>query len=166
MFENSDYSENSICHSVCSQQRKYIPMYFTPKVIVELGDSQLYESDLDLLQPPDWLNDSLISFAFEYLRCVLLKNTETICFVLPTTAFIIVHEQDENDLRRTVQGAGMIDKQYVFFPVNNNTSIESTGGTHWSLLVYIKDLHKLFHFDSGGGMNSVCAEDIARKIWG
>lgn len=37
------------------------------KVVVTYGDTTLYESDVALLRPGEWLNDSVISFWFEYL---------------------------------------------------------------------------------------------------
>jgi hypothetical protein len=36
------------------------------EVVITYGDTTLYKSDVALLQPGQWLNDSLISFWFEY----------------------------------------------------------------------------------------------------
>jgi len=39
-------------------------------VVLTYGDTTLYESDVALLEPHQWLNDSIISFWFAYLlRC-------------------------------------------------------------------------------------------------
>jgi len=37
------------------------------KVVVTYGDTTLYESDVALLRPGEWLNDSIVSFWLEYL---------------------------------------------------------------------------------------------------
>lgn len=36
-----------------------------PTVVVELEDSQLYESDLDLFPAPAWINDQVMNFCFK-----------------------------------------------------------------------------------------------------
>lgn len=37
----------------------------TPELVCSFRESFIYKSDLRLLEEPNWLNDNLISFAFE-----------------------------------------------------------------------------------------------------
>ena len=39
-------------------------------------------------------------------------------------------------------------KELVFLPVNNNLDKLSAGGSHWSLLVFVKETRKFLHLDS------------------
>ena len=40
----------------------------------------------------------------------------------------------------------MKEKEYIFFPVNNNTKLEREGGSHWSMFLYCsKEAHRGFY---------------------
>lgn len=45
-------------------------------------------------------------------------------------------------------------KRIILSPVNSNENPDSTGGTHWSLLVYDKSTEKFQHYDSASPANS------------
>lgn len=55
----------------------------------------------------------------------------------------------------------------IFIPVNNKQSLESfIGGSHWSLLIYVKQNNKFLYYDSANNMNSYIAYKFADKISG
>lgn len=45
-------------------------------------------------------------------------------------------------------------KDYVFFPLNDNKSNQSAGGSHWSLLVADLKQSQFFHYDSISGSST------------
>jgi sentrin-specific protease 8 len=51
------------------------------------------------------------------------------------------------------QPLNFANKSYIVFAVNDQTSIESAGGTHWSMCVYSRNECSLFHFDSSSNAN-------------
>lgn len=52
-------------------------------IVLSYHDSLLKQSDVDLLSGPNWLNDQLISFYFEYLSQDVYKDDGRILFVSP-----------------------------------------------------------------------------------
>lgn len=77
--------------------------------VVTLGDASLTTADLSLLVPPNWLNDQIISFWFEYLRIKVANENPAISFVLPNVAYFIAltdgkssktSKQKQKNLRR------------------------------------------------------------------
>ena len=71
---------------------------------------------------------------------------------------------DPTDLDDTIRGALLLDKKLLFFPVNNNTSVTKTGGSHWSLLVWDSEHQKFYLFDSFGTTNYTPARRLADKL--
>merc|ERR1711874_346425 len=68
---------------------------------------------------------------------------------------ILRKSTDSCTVARTVEDLKLKEKDYVFFPVNNNDKVDGEGGSHWSLLVYISDKRhvKFYHHDPICGAN-------------
>ncbi|KAI9274787.1 hypothetical protein BDA99DRAFT_533394 [Phascolomyces articulosus] len=49
----------------------------------------------------------------------------------------------------------------IFFPVNNS---HPGGGTHWSLLVFLRSANSFFYYDSSPWMNENIAKKIMKRI--
>ena len=61
-------------------------------VIASVGDAIVRQSDLKLLSPPNWLNDRIISFYFEYLYENVFtteRQKAQICFISPEVSQFI-----------------------------------------------------------------------------
>ena len=58
------------------------------------GDTVVSEADLILLRDGEWLNDSLISFAFEHLALQVHQHDASLLFVPPNVSFVMAHADE------------------------------------------------------------------------
>ena len=69
---------------------------------------------------------------------------------------------------KIVDEQGETTEKLVMFPVNNNPSLSSAGGGHWSLLAASREMNEMKwrwrHYDSAGGMNSEPAKELAAAL--
>jgi Ulp1 family protease len=56
--------------------------------------------------------------------------------------------------------------ELILAPINNNPSVESVGGSHWSLVLIDRRGEELVaaHADSGGGINHLVAQKLWRRL--
>eukprot|EP00013_Stygamoeba_regulata_P015481 CAMPEP_0177669562 /NCGR_PEP_ID=MMETSP0447-20121125/23527_1 /TAXON_ID=0 /ORGANISM="Stygamoeba regulata, Strain BSH-02190019" /LENGTH=210 /DNA_ID=CAMNT_0019176477 /DNA_START=186 /DNA_END=815 /DNA_ORIENTATION=+ len=114
-------------------------------------DSTLYPADVDLLSGPAWLNDNVINFYFEYLtHDVFARYTPVAAFLGPSVAFMLAF-CDENDAKELLEPLNLSDKEFVFLPLNDNASCTAAGGTHWTLLMFVRSLQTFFFCNSQAG---------------
>lgn len=135
------------------------------QVVLSFHDACLRRSDIDLLIGPYWLNDEIIGFAYEYfLREKFSNLIDRIAFISPSVTQLIKF-YDHETLSAIFESLDLNRKLLVFFPVNDNSSNELAGGSHWSLLVYRRSNDSFTHFDSiSGSGNTEIANSIARNI--
>eukprot|EP00050_Salpingoeca_kvevrii_P017761 m.68020 g.68020 ORF g.68020 m.68020 type:complete len:208 (+) comp7709_c0_seq2:89-712(+) len=105
---------------------------------VSYGDVVLEEADIALLAPGQWLNDAVISFAFELVA--LLDEGFEMCL---------------GELNLPARSA-------VFLPVCDADDPERAGGSHWSLLVWRPDAPALL-LDSASA-DTTKAKALAAKL--
>lgn len=132
-------------------------------IVLSYHESLLRKSDIQLLKGPSWLNDTLISFYFEYLEIDCYKNNSKLLFVPPDVTQCV----KISPLRELEVFLGPLEaknRAFIFFALNNNEHIESSGGTHWSLLVFSHPERMVFHFDSSRGMNQYQAVELGEKL--
>jgi sentrin-specific protease 8 len=48
--------------------------------------------------------------------------------------------------------------------LNNNENVYSSGGSHWSLLVYFREGGIFYHFDSSNDINDLQAHKLASRL--
>lgn len=133
-------------------------------VILSYQDSLLRLSDVALLDPPFWLNDHVISFTFEYFAFEQFRDfASEVCFIGPEVAQFIKCATCQEELSIFLEPLDLPSKKLVILAVNDNNS-QSAGGTHWSLLAYIRALDTFKHYDSYSGSNSVHARQVAVKL--
>lgn len=134
-------------------------------IVLNFYESLLRQSDVDLLEGTNWLNDTIISFYFEYLERIYFKDYKNLLFIPPqvTQCIKIVQVQQIEEIKVFLDPLDVNGRDFIFFALNDNESSKA-GGTHWSLLVYSKPERKWFHFDSSGGMNHDQAWDLATRI--
>ncbi|XP_043933432.1 sentrin-specific protease 8 [Protopterus annectens] len=133
-------------------------------VILSYQDSLLRLSDVTLLDPPFWLNDHVIGFTFEYFAFERFKDFATeVCFIGPEVAQFIKCATCQEELSIFLEPLDLSSKKLVILAVNDNSS-QSAGGTHWSLLVYIRPLDTFNHYDTYSGSNSSHAKRAATKL--
>ncbi|XP_026725971.1 sentrin-specific protease 8 isoform X1 [Trichoplusia ni] len=132
-------------------------------IVLSFHDILLHQSDVALLDGPYWLNDTIISFYFEYLEKKIFRTAKELLFVSPEVTQCIKMVQTE-EIKTFLEPLGISRKQFVFFPLNDNDTPDVAGGSHWSLLVYSKPEVSFFHFDSSYVTNHNAAWDFASHL--
>ncbi len=137
------------------------------KIILNYNDSLLHDSDLELLEPSQWLNDRLLGFVYEYFELDLYAETvcqRKICLVNPSTVQFLKLITSMDEARMCFFEPLELDKRNkIVFPLNNNKS-NSCGGSHWSLLVLNRCTSTFTHYDSFMGSNAAEAEEFFNKF--
>ncbi|XP_075711266.1 sentrin-specific protease 8 [Rhinoderma darwinii] len=132
------------------------------QVVLSYGDSLLRSSDVALLDAPLWLNDNIIGFIFEFLASTLAPSTtERVALLSPEVSQFI--KCCGNDAPEFLQPLELPQKDLVLLPVNDNAGTEA-GGTHWSLLAYLRSICEFLHYDSSPGTNAPHARLMARNL--
>uniref|UniRef100_A0A8D0L657 SUMO peptidase family member, NEDD8 specific n=1 Tax=Sphenodon punctatus TaxID=8508 RepID=A0A8D0L657_SPHPU len=133
-------------------------------VVLSYMDSLLRESDVTLLDPPSWLNDHIIGFAFEYFASNQFKDfSDQVCFIGPEVAQFIKCTTSLEEVAIFLGPLDLPHKKVVFLAINDNSN-QAAGGTHWSLLAYFQDKNFFAHYDSHSKSNSVHAKQVAGKL--
>lgn len=133
-------------------------------VVLSYMDSLLRQSDVSLLDPPCWLNDHIIGFAFEYFANDQFRDfSDQACFVGPEVAQFIKCATNLEELALFLEPLDLLRKKIVFLAINDNSN-QAAGGTHWSLLVYFQDKNAFAHYDSHSRCNSAHAKQVARNL--
>lgn len=133
-------------------------------VVLSYMDSLLRQSDVSLLDPPSWLNDHIIGFAFEYFaNSQFYDCSDHVCFISPEVTQFIKCTCNPAELAVFLEPLDLPHKRVVFLAINDNSS-QAAGGTHWSLLVYLQEKSSFFHYDSHSRSNSDHAKQVAEKL--
>ena len=121
---------------------------------VDYHDATIYPSDAALLAGPHWINDHVITLAFEYLAHEVYNQDPVSaasaasalppCFVHPGAAAFLIHGDDE-DVADIAGGLDLAARDAVFVPLTDHAASEASGGSHWTLLAYA------WWSDGGGG---------------
>nr|CAH7727696.1 unnamed protein product [Callosobruchus chinensis] len=139
-------------------------MSSTDAIVLSYNECLLRESDVELLRGPHWLNDSIISFYFEYLQSDLFSDCPQLLFVAPEVTQCI-KISPLGDIGVFLDPlVSNIQRDFIFFALNDNESTESSGGSHWSLLVFSRPECTVFHYDSSNGSNQMPAIELSQKI--
>ncbi|XP_012282015.1 sentrin-specific protease 8-like [Orussus abietinus] len=137
----------------CSNQRE--------EVILSYYDYLIRQRDVDLLQGPRWLNDTILGFYFEYLNRT--SSSKDIFFISPELTQLLKMTGPE-DYSAFLDPLDISQCKILCFALNDCSSKDSVGGSHWSLLVFSRREEKCFHFDSSKGMNQRIARLFSKKI--
>lgn len=132
-------------------------------IVLNFHESLLRRSDVELLKGPYWLNDSIISFYFEYLERYVFKRHPVFLFISPEVTQCIKVTPD-NEIGVFLDPLQAHKKKFIFFALNDNEQTEHSGGSHWSLLVFSQLERTVFHYDSSKGSNQDQAMDLGNKI--
>ncbi|XP_062131404.1 sentrin-specific protease 8-like [Drosophila sulfurigaster albostrigata] len=131
-------------------------------ISLSFHDACLRMSDVQLLRGPQWLNDQILSFYYEYLSHIKYKNNDDVYFVTPEVTQCMKY-MDDSELKIIFEENNAALKSFIFFALNDNETAEA-GGTHWSLLVLSRPEKSFFHFDSYGNSNSVPSIELISKV--
>lgn len=106
-------------------------------ILVSYHDSIVRSSNLKTLGDSNWLDDNIITFAFEYLQydSNFTKNQDqTFVFVTPPVVQLL-KMTDDSFAEQLLQSIDFNDKKFLILPINNNKQVTVFGGSHWSLLI-------------------------------
>ncbi|KYQ99721.1 sentrin-specific protease 8 [Tieghemostelium lacteum] len=147
------------------------------KIYLTFKDSQLYDSDIRILESSgSWLNDAIISFYLEYLTSEYLSkdgsnktvkqlNNSNVLLSQPSAMFMLNFIDDSNEILELFKPLKFTEQQLIFIPLNNNSDpTRVAGGSHWSLLVYVKNLNRFLYYDSMNGNNLSDSKRLASKL--
>ncbi|KAJ2449432.1 hypothetical protein EV183_004889 [Coemansia sp. RSA 2336] len=115
----------------------------------------LYRSDIQSLRDGQWLNDSILSFYFEYITFEILKNDPGTLLLKPAHVQLLQSESGGE----SALPADMPRMQFIMVPIGS--------GTHWSLLVFIRHARQpaeFHYFDSMANANYQLALSVKRKL--
>ena len=118
----------------------------TDSIVISYHDSVLRQSDLALLSAPNWLNDQIISFFYEYLNNDEISDPR-IGYIDPSLVQLVKLCQEPFEADAMLQSLDLSSKEVILIPINDEQSTHA-GGTHWSLLVWFKEQEKLVHYNS------------------
>ncbi|KAN0006767.1 hypothetical protein ACTFIU_004958 [Dictyostelium citrinum] len=139
-------------------------------LIVSYNDSTIYQSDINILkQSNQWLNDSIISFYLEWLKDGgenKNKIPNEVLLLSPSVVFCCSFVESEQEIQLMFeQPLSLKTREVIFFPFNNNRDPNVIGGgSHWSLLIFIKSINKFIYYDSINRFNSDDATFIISKF--
>ncbi|KAK4788256.1 hypothetical protein SAY86_019575 [Trapa natans] len=140
-------------------RRQMMDKYSGDEKILSYNDVVIRRSDLGILSGPCFLNDRIIEFYFSYLSSSF--PTKDVLLVTPPISFWIANCHDPDDLRGFVAPLKLDERSLVIFSVNDNDDVEKAeGGSHWSLLAYVREANLFVHQDSSGTMNEACARRL------
>ena len=130
--------------------------------VLSYGDTLIRKSDLDILNSCQWLNDQIIGFFFEFCQSEKFHSCN-FSFVGPeVTQFVKMVQQSEISI--FLEPLNLISKEAIFLAVNSNSDPDLAGGSHWSLLVFLKNNDQFLHLDSLKGSNCNEAKVLATKV--
>ncbi|CAM9886752.1 unnamed protein product [Lampetra planeri] len=136
-------------------------------VVLSYNNCLLRRADVALLEPPNWFNDQVMAFAFEYMELeefVGMPNNQKLCFIGPEVSHFIKFSPDE-EIGVVLGPLDLQQKDFVFLAINDHASPNTSGGTHWSLLLYDRATDTFRHYDSSqGSCNSTQALHTARRL--
>ncbi|KXN68220.1 cysteine proteinase [Conidiobolus coronatus NRRL 28638] len=137
---------------------------FIDPTILNWEDVIIRRSDINTLNPEEWLNDVVISFFYTYLeKDINNLNFDKILLLRPAIVHLITHSQDPQYLVQALP-PNLHQKTYIFIPVNDNTQINQAGGNHWSILIYSKLDKSFFYYDSLRDSNYKYAKLTSQKF--
>lgn len=108
---------------------------------------------------PNMCTDDTI---WEYLEIINNKvlNTDEIICINPIISQAV---KMFNDFNYILDPLNLKHIQYHFIPVNDCVDIHAEGGSHWSFLLYTKETHTFFYYDSIKEYNLESAKQVANK---
>ncbi|RKP08673.1 hypothetical protein THASP1DRAFT_5969, partial [Thamnocephalis sphaerospora] len=125
-------------------------------------DVVLRHRDLNTLQPGEWLNDTCIEFYYEYLEREVIRS-DAILLMRPLMVHMVAQHADPYQFIEVLPPR-LNERKMVFLPINNHTRGDTVGGTHWSLMVYIRSTNTFYYYDSLNDYNLPMARQTAEKM--
>jgi len=142
------------------------PSSINDPILVSYHDSIVRLSNLKTLDNSNWLDDNIITFAFEYLQyeSQFTKNNQNLFVFVTPPVVQLLKMSDDLFAEQLLQSIDFCKKEFLILPINNNKQVTIFGGTHWSLLILSIQEKILYHFDSSLLANDRTAKEIQKKF--
>lgn len=119
------------------------------------------EAEWNRMSANNWLTDDHIRIYMEVLISLTVDSTDGILFLNPSVCHAVKLSADFSYLLNPLN---LTDKSVIFAPINNNMNPEEEGGSHWSLLIYVKECSSFFYYDSSSCSNTEAAQVVCTKL--
>ncbi|UJR28617.1 hypothetical protein I4U23_009850 [Adineta vaga] len=135
-------------------------------ILVSYHDSIVRVSNLKTLENSNWLDDNIITFAFEYLQydSKFTRNYSNIFVFVTPPVVQLIKMSDNLFAEELLQSIDFLEKKFLILPINDNRQVTAFAGSHWSLLILSIQDKILYHFDSMSSANDRTAKDIQDKF--
>ena len=157
-------------------------------IVLSLDDNNIYEEDLESLRFCNWIRDSIIDYGIIEHHSHLPDHIRTqIVPLYASTAILCTFLSDAKELASSLASFHLTTSDIVLIPVVQSDDYTKPGGTHWSLLVFLRKallFQRLFysnpkirkaptltpespvflHIDSSGDSNMSCAKEFMNKF--
>lgn len=134
--------------------------------VLSYGNTCLNTQDIRLLNDGEWLNDKLIGFMFEFFENTLTTKTNSkVIYVSPEVTQFIKLAQEPQEVGLFLEPLNAKESEIIIFAVNNHNSGSTSGGTHWSLLIFDNNTGIYHHYDSAGKLNENNAICLMKKSY-
>ena len=124
-------------------------------LVISYFDVDVYDRDVKLLQPSQWLNDTCINYCFKRLMNENIDDTLVVqyrehnvvlldpCLV----SFIRLQCEDEDEFEDLRLSLNLEQKTWLFIPINDNQSF-GDNSNHWSSLLCNLETRDFWYYDS------------------
>lgn len=132
--------------------------------VYQYDDYSLFVEDINNIQYDEWLSDSNISIFYSMITNGFLKDHRQVILLAPTFSFLLANCCPVLDVK-DVMPKELFNSQVIFCPVNDNLDFgDVQGGSHWSMVVCLKDLGICIGVDSMKGANDTEMKRLTKQL--
>jgi sentrin-specific protease 8 len=133
------------------------------KLLTSYHDIDIYERDLCLLSPGEWLNDTCVSFCLKRCERAVGDQSRILLMDAAVVSFMRFQVDDEEEMEELAGNLGVASRAWILAPVNDCTHLGGSS-SHWSLLAYHIQSGSSYHLDSSSQFNKKAAAMTAAKL--
>jgi len=105
-----------------------------------------WQASSKTLDVNQYLDDAIMERYYAVLR--VRYAASRFFFIDPSVSYMMAMGSEFDAVVAMADMTQGGDPDVVFFPVNNNRARGSQGGTHWTLIVYVRAAHRFHYYDS------------------
>ncbi|KAI8058740.1 hypothetical protein BDF21DRAFT_497487 [Thamnidium elegans] len=117
-------------------------------LVLHYHDVVIRQSDLHTLLPGEWLNDTILEFHMEFLERTFVPKDANFLFLRPGIVHLITYAEGDVMELASALPKDMDKYAVIFMPINDGDPQKANSGTHWSLMVYIREANSFYYYDT------------------
>ena len=94
---------------------------------MEYQGTNITDKDIKTLENGQWVCDEIISLFLAFMREDQKMKDAKILLVNPSTSYLLQESTDKNIVNDIKQDLRINEKEWVFYPINNNKKIRQCG---------------------------------------